>query len=290
MPPREKAYQASLASALQTGHAVLARGASALDAVEAAVRALEDDPLFNAGRGAVFTHEGTCEMDASIMDGQTRAAGAVAGVSIVKNPVTLARKVMEASPFVLLSGAGAHAFAIEQGVQTVPPAYFHTDERWAQRQTLLAREAATGAPTVSLSENKFGTVGAVAVDHAGNLAAATSTGGMTGKRYGRIGDSPLVGAGVWADNATCAVSSTGHGEFFVRFVVAHDIAARMAYKGLSVAEAAHEVIHGDLVRAGGAGGVIALDAHGNFALPFNTPGMYRGWVGESGEPHVFIFA
>lgn len=299
-PALEAVYLAGLTEALRAGHAVLRQGGTALDAVETAIVLLEDAPQFNAGRGSVFTHEGVNEMDAAIMDGKNRAAGAVAGVSVVKNPIRVARAVMERSPHVFLSGRGAEQFAREQNLEIVDPAYFRTEAKWNALQRELAREAeGTGEGNFArLSEDawndedadppKFGTVGAVARDQTANLAAGTSSGGMTNKRWGRVGDSPVIGAGTWADNATCAVSATGHGEFFVRNAVAHDIHARMAYLGAPVGEAAREVIQ-NLEAAGGAGGVIALDARGNASLPFNTPSMYRGTITEVGDVTVAIY-
>ena len=290
-PHLESEYRAALEAALRAGYAALmAPDGTALNGVETAVRYLEDCPLFNAARGAVFTHEGRNEMDAAIMDGATGRAGAVTGVTTVRNPVTLARAILEQSPFVMLAGKGAEEFAAHIDIDLVDPEYFRTEDRWRQLQTQLAREAESGTPTMSLSEdNKFGTVGAVAVDRSGNVAAATSTGGMTNKRFGRIGDSPVIGAGTWADNATCAVSATGHGEFFIRCAVAHDIAARIAYGGRSVAQAAHEVIQERLPSVGGDGGVIAIDAHGNATLPFNTEGMYRGYITAEGDIRIGIY-
>ncbi|HVK03352.1 MAG TPA: isoaspartyl peptidase/L-asparaginase [Armatimonadaceae bacterium] len=293
-PEIEAACHRALESALRAGHGILTSGGGALDAVEAAVRFLEDEPLFNAGRGAVFTAEGHNELDAAVMDGATGKAGAVAGVTTVRNPVTLARAVLERTPFVFLAGRGAEQLAADLGMECVDPPYFWTEARWKQLQEAQRRERENPSDpgaAVSLSEdNKFGTVGAVAVDEGGNLAAATSTGGMTNKRYGRVGDSPVIGAGTWADNTTCAVSATGHGEYFLRLAVAHDIAARVAYAGASVAEAAGAVVHEKLRAAGGDGGVIALDARGNAALPFNTSGMYRGYVTRSGEVRTAIYA
>ena len=287
---REARYRAALSEALKAGHAVVSRGGSAVDAVESAVRVLEDDPLFNAGKGAVFTHDGRNELDASIMDGRTRAAGAVAAVTVVKNPISLARAVMEKSPHVMMAGPGAEEFARGAGIEIVDPSYFRTDERRRQLEREREREKEKGKPISALSESaKFGTVGVVALDKNGNLAAGTSTGGMTNKRHGRIGDSPIIGAGTWADNATCGVSATGHGEYFIRWAVAHDIAALMEYRGLSVAQAADEVVNKKLKAAGGVGGVVALDAKGNAALPFNSEGMYRGFVTESGKVTVAIF-
>ncbi len=295
-PEKEAAYRAKLTESLQAGHAVLARGGSSLDAVGAALRILEDSPLFNAGKGAVFNHDGQNELDAAIMDGRTLRAGAVAGLHHVKNPIDLARKVMENSAHVMMVGDGAEAFAREQGIELVPAEYFRTEERWEQLQKALEKEKASPGKPSSLQpsrdpatgEEKFGTVGAVALDQAGNLAAGTSTGGMTNKRYGRVGDSPIIGAGTYA-NAHCAVSGTGHGEFFIRYTVARDICARMEYQQLPLQESANAMVMDVLVKAGGEGGVIAMDAQGNVAMPFNSPGMYRGYMGEDGTPHVAIF-
>ncbi|WP_338870191.1 isoaspartyl peptidase/L-asparaginase [Myxococcus stipitatus] len=294
---REAEVRAALQQALQAGHAVLAKGGSSLDAVTAAVRILEDSPHFNAGKGAVFNHDGINELDAAIMDGTTRSAGAVAGLRHVKNPIELARRVMENSPHVMMIGEGAEQFAKAQGVELVDPKYFYTEDRWQGLQRALEKErAAPAQPPSSLrpgvdpvtGDHKFGTVGAVALDQAGNLAAATSTGGMTNKRYGRVGDSPIIGAGTYAD-PRCAVSATGHGEFFIRYTVARDICARVEYQDLPLPEAANVVVNDVLVKAGGEGGVIAMDREGNVAMPFNSLGMYRGYVGEDGQPHVAIF-
>lgn len=287
-PETERAIRAKLAEALEAGHAVLERGEPALDAVEAAIRVMEDSPLFNAGKGAVFTHEGRNELDASIMDGATRDAGAVAGVSHVKNPISLARLVMTDSPHVMLAREGAEEFALEMGVELVPSTYFFTPRRWESLQRVREREAEEGSSSGPVDE-KFGTVGAVALDRSGNLAAATSTGGMTNKRWGRIGDSPIIGAATWADEA-CAVSSTGHGEFFIRWAVAHDVCARMRYGEISLSQAADRVVNEVLVEAGGEGGIIALDAEGNIAMPFNTSGMYRGYRTAGAEPVIRIYA
>ncbi|MBA3392539.1 MAG: isoaspartyl peptidase/L-asparaginase [Deltaproteobacteria bacterium] len=286
-PEREAAIREMLAQALREGHAILARGGSSLDAVTRTIVLLEDSPLFNAGTGAVFTHDGTNELDAAIMVGTTRAAGSVAGVRTVKNPILLARALMERSPHVMLVGAGADAFAVVAGVERVEPAYFFTPERWQQLQDKLAAEQAAGA-VLATPDDKLGTVGAVALDHARGLAAGTSTGGTTNKRYGRVGDSPVIGAGTYADTS-CAVSATGHGEHFIRHAVAHEICARRAYLRLPLARAAHEVVMEDLVKVDGEGGVIALDRDGHVAMPFNSPGMYRGYIGEDGVPHVMIF-
>ncbi len=296
-PEKEAAYRAKLTEALQAGHAILARGGSSLDAVSAAIHIMEDSPLFNAGKGAVFNHDGQNELDAAIMDGKTLHAGAVAGVHHVKNPIELARKVMENSPHVMMVGDGAEVFAKEQGIELVPAEYFRTEERWEQLQKALEQEkASSGKPSSSrwpsrdpaTGGDKFGTVGAVALDQAGNLAAGTSTGGMTNKRYGRVGDSPIIGAGTYA-NPRCAISATGHGEFFIRYTVAHDICARMEYLKLPLREAARAVVMEELVKAGGEGGVIAMDAQGQVAMPFNSSGMYRGYMGQDGTPHVAIF-
>jgi L-asparaginase / beta-aspartyl-peptidase len=295
-PEREAEYRAKLEEALRAGHRVLADGGSSLEAVQAAVMIMEDSPLFNAGRGAVLTSEGAVEMDASIMDGRTLEAGAVAGVKHVRNPIALARLVMEHTPHVMLMGEGAAAFAREQGVEMASEGYFITDFRLRQLQEVRdneAREPRHERPEASTGltpeARTSGTVGAVALDRSGNLAAATSTGGMTNKRWGRIGDAPIIGAGTYADNESCAVSATGHGEYFIRAVVAHDICARMRYGGQSLAAAAEAVVMDRLVRMGGTGGVIAIDRRGNIALPFNTTGMYRGSMGADGRVHVSIF-
>ena len=280
-PEREKQYRDALQASLRAGHAVLARGGASLDAVEAAVRILEDNPLFNAGKGAVFTHEGRNELDASIMDGRTKRAGAVAGVSIIRNPISAARAVMERSKHVMMAGRGAELFATRMGLEIVDPSYFWTEHRWKSLQNELQQEMK--------DEKKFGTVGAVALDRDGNLAAATSTGGMTNKQFGRIGDSPIIGAGTYAENESCAVSGTGHGEFFIRWAVSYDIAALVKYRGMTVQQAGDEVINRKLKAAGGEGGVIILDAKGNFATPFNSEGMYRGWIGADGVPNVAIY-
>jgi beta-aspartyl-peptidase (threonine type) len=286
---REEDYKRGLSTALAAGRTILEKGGAALDAVEAAVAALEDDPQFNAGRGAALTAEGVAELDAAIMDGATLRAGAVTQIRRVKNPVRLARCVMEQSCHVLLAGDGALALARAQGLELVPEAYFVTEHRKKHLAVVLEYLRKNGGfgtqakpNPILMEEPAIGTVGAVALDAAGNLAAATSTGGMTAKTGGRIGDAPLVGAGTYADNATCAVSATGHGEWFVRTVVAHDIAARMAYLGDPVAQAAGDVIR-KLKQLGGGGGLIALDAMGNIAMPFNTEGMYRASV-RAGEP------
>ncbi len=283
-PEREAQTRVALTQAVNAGYAVLERGGSSMDAVVAALELLEDSPLFNAGIGAVYTHEGRHELDASIMDGATRQAGAVASVTDVRHPIRLARGVLEQSPHVMLSGAGAEAFARTLGITPVDNALFDTDFRRGQLER--AKAAGTEAP---LADSKFGTVGAVALDRNGNLAAGTSTGGMTNKRYGRVGDSPVIGAGTFADNESCAVSSTGHGEFFIRYVVAYDICALMRYQGLSLDAAADQVINKTLVNAGGSGGVIAMDPDGNIAMPFNTEGMYRAYRRRGEAPVVGIY-
>ncbi len=287
----EKQYRDALELALKTGHAILAKGGSSLDAVEATIRVMEDSPLFNAGKGAVFTHDGKNEMDASIMDGRTKAAGSVAGVTIIRNPITAARAVMEKSEHVMMVGRGAELFATQMGLEIVDPSYFWTERRWKALQQELQKEKPQAVLDFApLDEpKKFGTVGAVALDVHGNLAAGTSTGGMTNKKYGRVGDAPIIGAGTYADNESCAVSATGHGEFFIRWTVAYDIAALMKYRGLSVKQAGDEVIHKKLAPVKGEGGVIILDRNGNFATPFNSEGMYRGHIGMDGVAHVGIY-
>lgn len=293
-PEMEVQYKASLEASLKKGYAVLQSGGSSLDAVEACIRVLEDDSLFNAGKGAVFTHDGRNELDASIMDGQTLKAGAVAGVRTIRNPISLARAVMEKSEHVMMAGRGAEEFAAANGVEIVDTAYFRTERSWHGLQRALQEDSAKAkldhsfAPGTGRHDSKFGTVGCVALDKKGNLAAGTSTGGMTNKKFGRIGDSPVIGAGTYANNNTVAVSCTGWGEFYIRNVVAYDLSALMAYKGLSVEEAGRTVIKkvGDL---GGDGGLIALDKNGNMAMPFNTEGMYRGSVTKDGKIEILIY-
>lgn len=277
-PELEKEYRAKLTEALEAGYRILKEKGTSLDAVEAAIRLMEDSPLFNAGKGAVFTHAGKNELDASIMDGSNLKAGAVAGLKRIQNPISLARMVMEKSPHVMMATEGAEQFAKEQGVEFVPEKYFFTERRWKELEEKKKKEAADGK----------GTVGAVALDAAGNLAAGTSTGGMVNKRFGRVGDSPIIGAGTYADNESCAVSATGDGEYFIRASVAHDIVALVRYKNLPVAEAAGAVLD-KVKRLGGTGGVIVLDRAGNFALPFNTAGMYRGHIGADGKAVVEIY-
>ncbi len=294
-PEAEQAYRARLEEALRAGHAVLERGGTSLDAVVAAITVMEDSPLFNAGKGAVFTSEGTNELDAAIMDGATLQAGAVAGVKRVRSPIRLARAVMERSPHVMMAGAGAEAFAAEQGLELVEPEYYFTRHRWDALQRIQAAESGKpvseppGPQAFLPDDRKFGTVGAVALDRHGNLAAGTSTGGMTNKKFGRIGDAPIVGAGTYANNESCAVSATGHGEYFIRNVVAYDICARVRYRGLPLAEAADEVVMQRLVEQGGDGGVIAIDRAGNIAMPFNSEGMYRGSIDRDGNLVVRIY-
>ncbi len=298
-PEKEAAYRAKLEEALTVGYKILQSGGSSLDAVEKTIHILEDSPLFNAGKGAVFTNAETNELDASIMDGKTLNAGAVAGVKHIKNPISVARLVMEKSKHVMMSGDGAEIFAKQFDVEFVEPGYFHTKHRWNQLQKKKKEESEKGEAVSSLDhdgtegnidqDSKFGTVGVVALDQNGNLAAGTSTGGMTNKRWGRIGDSPVIGAGTYADNNTCAVSATGHGEYFIRLAVAHDISAMMAHKAVSLAEAANHVIMNKLEALGGTGGVIAIDKNGNIAMPFNTKGMYRGYVDNNGEMVVKIY-
>ena len=285
----EAAVRADLDRALDAGRAVLVGGGSALDAVEAAIVVLEDSPRFNAGRGAVFDADGGHQLDASVMEGHTRRAGAVAGVTTVRHPVRLARAVMEHSPHVMLAGDGAERFADTlPAIERVPNTWVDTERRREQLEAARRRAEATGDATPP-PDQYFGTVGAVALDRHGHVAAATSTGGMTNKRWDRIGDSPVIGAGTWAD-ARCGVSGTGWGEFYIRAAVAHDICARVAYRGDSLAEAAEAVVNGVVPALGGDGGAIALDAEGNIAMPFNTQGMYRAWLAPDGSRGTAIFA
>ncbi|MCB0519072.1 MAG: isoaspartyl peptidase/L-asparaginase [Saprospiraceae bacterium] len=285
---QEAGYLQALNDALDIGENALKAGGTSLEAVEKTLVFLENNPLFNAGKGAVFTHTGTNELDASVMEGATLRAGAVAGVSIVKNPIRAAIAVMQKSPHVMLSGAGADQFAIEQGLDTVPNSYFHTDNRWESLQKIKAREDNKSGMLLEHTDSKYGTVGCVALDKNGNLCAGTSTGGMTNKRWGRVGDSPIIGAGTYADNNTCGVSCTGHGEYFIRLAVAHDVSARMAYLKEGVAQAADFVVNKKLKEMGGEGGLIALDAKGNVAMPFNSEGMYRGFA-KPGQRIVKIY-
>lgn len=317
-PEREKAYRDAMSTALEKGYDVLKKGGTSVQAVEAAIHVMEDSPLFNAGKGAVFTNEGKNELDAAIMEGKTLKAGAVAGVTTIKNPISAAIAVMDQSVHVMMAGKGAEQFAKEKGLEIVDPSYFHTEARYKALER--AKEGENGrredggkgnGPSSPSSPSslkkgpktgfrstedliftegkKFGTVGCVALDKYGNLAAGTSTGGMTNKRYGRIGDAPIIGAGTYANNATCAVSATGHGEYFIRSVVAHDISALMEYKGMSLADASNEVVMKKLVERGGEGGVIAVDRNGNIAMPFNSEGMYRGYIKSDGKREILIY-
>ena len=289
-PPVEKEYREKLAEALRAGYDAMKKpGAGSLDGVEAAIRVLEDSPLFNAGRGAVFTADGRNELDASIMDGRNAKAGAVAAVTTIKNPITAARAVMEKSPHVLLVGPGAEAFAHGQGIEKVDPAWFRTDRRWKELEQW--RRARTNPQTSAPAKRhrEWSTVGAVAVDAQGNLAAGTSTGGMTGKLFGRLGGVPIIGAGTYADNNTCAVSGTGHGEYFIRYLVAYDIAALMKYQDRTVVQAAYEVVMNKVKQAGGEAGIIALDRQGNLAMPHNSEGLYRGYITREGKIEVFLY-
>jgi beta-aspartyl-peptidase (threonine type) len=296
-PEKEAAYKAKLEEAIKVGYTILENGGTSLDAVQKTINILEDSPLFNAGKGAVFTNDGKNELDASIMDGATQNAGAVAGVTTVKNPIDLARAVMENSNHVMFAREGAEVFAREQGIETVDSLYFYTENRMKALERAKAREKveldhddkASAFYDPTIKDEKFGTVGCAALDKHGNLAAGTSTGGMTNKRWGRVGDAPIIGAGTYANNKTCAVSSTGWGEFFIRGVVAYDIAAMMEYKGVSLQEAAKEVIQNKVPALGGDGGIIAIDNQGNVAMEFNTAGMYRAAMNSKGELTVGIY-
>jgi beta-aspartyl-peptidase (threonine type) len=296
-PELEKLLRADLKTALETGKAALDKGGTSLDAVEAAIRVLEDSPHFNAGKGAVFTKEGRNELDASIMEGREKKAGAVAGVTIVKNPISAARAVMEKSKHVLLTGRGAEVFATKAGLEIVDPQYFWTPRRWEDWKNIQGRREEDLPPTVAKPPAKpahepphqWGTVGAVARDKQGNLAAGTSTGGMTGKQWGRVGDSPIIGAGTYAENETCAVSCTGHGEYFIRYAVSHSVTVLMKYKQLGVKAAAESVVNDTLKKAGGEGGLVALDGKGNFAFAYNSEGLYRGWITADGKVQVMLY-
>jgi L-asparaginase / beta-aspartyl-peptidase len=284
-PELQLQYETALSEALQAGYAILEQGGSSLDAVEGAVFSMEDSPLFNAGKGSVFNNIGEHEMDAAIMYGKDRTAGAVTGVRHIKNPVQLARAIMQQSEHVILCGAGAEQFAQLHNIPFEDDAYFFTDQRYQQwRQALLEDKV-----QLDHSDKKFGTVGAVALDSYGNLAAATSTGGMTNKKWGRMGDSPIIGAGTYANNNTCAISCTGHGELFIRCVVAHDISCLIEYKGLSLQEACDVLVHDKLIKIGGEGGLIAIDKQGNIAMPFNSEGMYRACRNNSGKMEIKIY-
>jgi len=291
-PEKEAAYRAGLSDALTAGYRVLDGGGTSMDAVEASICVLEDNPLFNAGRGAVFTSNGHNELDASIMDGKTHRAGAVASVTGIKNPIKAARAVMEKTSHVMLVGKGAEEFAREQGLQFEDSAYFATPERWEELQKTKAEEKQKGPHgSLAFPHTHLGTVGAVALDQHGDLAAATSTGGLTNKRWGRVGDSPIIGAGTFADNGTCAVSCTGRGELFIEGTFAKEMSVLMEYRGMTVEAAARHVIQDELVKLGGedTGGLIALDRTGRFAMECNTAGMYRGYIGEDGVPHTFLY-
>lgn len=293
-PEKEAEFRQKLEEAVLAGYKALQSGKSSLDAIETAIRILEDSPLFNAGKGAVFTADGKNELDASIMEGKGLNAGAVAGVRRVKNPISLARKVMEKSPHVMMIGDGAEKFAKEQNIELVPTSYFWTKHRWDALQKIIKEEKAKNKKvsefrTPTSQNERYGTVGAVALDKNGDLAAGTSTGGMTYKKYGRVGDAPILGAGTYANNQTCGVSATGWGEFFIRLSVARDISALVEYKGVSIQEAVDTVIKKKLQDLGGDGGVIALDKNGNIGISFNSEGMYRAYIDENGKPVVQIY-
>jgi beta-aspartyl-peptidase (threonine type) len=290
-PEKEKQYTDSLNKALQIGSAILSSGGSSLDAVEAVIQFMEDCPLFNAGKGAVLTEEGKAELDASIMDGKTGKAGAVAGVTTIKNPIIAARTVMDKSPHVLLIGKGAEAFAKAQGLQIVDPSYFITNERLDAWKAAKQKEQPPPPvkPAKDSSQDKHGTVGAVALDSRGNLAAGTSTGGMMMKMSGRVGDSPVIGAGTYADNNSCAVSCTGHGEYFIRYVAAYSVAVQMEYQGKPLQDAANFVIFDKLKPLGGEGGLIAVDKNGNIAMPFSTNAMFRGTISAGKKAEVMLY-
>jgi len=288
-PDLEKAYLLALQEALEVGYGLLENGGSSLEAVKAAVMSLEDCILFNAGKGSVFAKDGSQEMDASIMEGKTLMAGAVAAVRNIRNPVELAYTVMTKSPHVMLNGKGAYNFAILNGIKTEPDDYFFSQFRYDQWKQMQDSNEAALDHNVSLAEKKFGTVGAAAVDMHGNIAAATSTGGMTNKQFGRVGDSPIIGAGTYANNKTCAISCTGHGEPFIRAVTAYDVSCLMEYKGLSLEKAMNVVMHDKLIKMEGEGGMIGVDAKGNTAMVFNSEGMYRGMKNSSGENIIAIY-
>ncbi|MBT6450690.1 MAG: isoaspartyl peptidase/L-asparaginase [Verrucomicrobiales bacterium] len=289
-PARQKEYHTTLEASLRAGHAILKKSGSSLDAVQAAIIVMEDSPLFNAGKGAVFTSEGRNELDASLMDGLTLEAGAVGGVTTLKNPILAARAVMDHTPHVLLTNQGAEAFAKNMRLELVKPNYFYTDHRWRQLQEWKKKKA-EGKNTFLDGKHAdyFGTVGCVALDAKGNIAAGTSTGGLTGKQFGRIGDSPIIGAGTYANNKTCGISCTGHGEYFIRYAVAHDISAHMEYKNSTLAEAARDIVQIKLKKAKGSGGIIGLDAKGNIVMEFNTPAMNRGSIDKNGKLTTGIF-
>ncbi len=287
-PELEAQYKATLEFARNEGYNILEKGGSAVDAIETAVKLLEDSPLFNAGKGSVFTAEGTHEMDAAIMDGSNLKAGGVSLITGIKNPVSLARDIMDKSYHVFLAGEGAMQFALSNGHKVLDPDYFYDEVRYQQWQGIKDSDGFQLDHSVK-KDGKFGTVGAVACDKSGNVAAATSTGGMTNKKWGRVGDSPMIGAGTYANNKTCAISCTGNGEYFIRGVVAYDVACLMEFKNLSVQDAANEVIHKRILAIGGEGGLIAIDSKGNIAMPFNTEGMYRALKTSKGEEAIAIY-
>ena len=296
---KEAEYKAKLEEAIRVGHAILKNGGSSLDAVEKTINIMEDSPLFNAGKGAVFTNAETNELDASIMDGKTLNSGASAGTKTVKNPIGLARRIMDNSPHVMMAGNGADSYAKEQGLEIVSPEYFFTEGRLKSLKRAKDREKVemdhednqkAAFYDADIKDSKYGTVGCVALDKSGNLAAGTSTGGMTNKRFGRVGDTPIIGAGTYANNATCAVSGTGWGEYFIRGTVAHDISAMMEYKGSTLKEASVEVIQKKLTNLGGTGGIIAVDKNGNMMMEFNTAGMYRATMNDKGELNIEIYS
>lgn len=293
-PEKEQEYRAVLAEAIQVGHRILKAGGSSQEAVEKTIHVMEDSPLFNAGKGAVLNAEGSIELDASFMRGDNLDAGAISGVKTIKHPISAAIQVMEASPHVMLSGGGADTFAAAQGLEIVAPEYFFTERRinaLKRVQEAAAAKETSWTPEERnfLEHQRYGTVGCVALDLSGNLAAGTSTGGMTNKKWNRIGDAPIIGAGTYANNATCAISATGWGEFFIRSVVAHDISALMEYKGLTIQEAAYEVIHNKVAKLGGDGGVVGIDRNGNPMMEMNTPGMYRAHMDAAGNLEVKIY-
>ncbi len=288
-PEKEKEYHDTLAKALRAGHTVLEKGGPAIEAVQVAIVVMEDSTLFNAGKGAVFTSAGENELDASIMDGKTLLAGAVGGVTVIKNPIRAAHAVMEKTPHVMLAGDGADAFAKKVGLEIVPRKYFYTEHRWKQLQEWKAKQKTKKQSQLEMTREYLGTVGCAALDSKGNIAAGTSTGGLTGKQYGRLGDSPIIAAGTYADNRTCAISCTGHGEFFIRHAVAFDISARMKYANETLTQSAKVVVHETLKKAGGRGGVIGLDARGNIVMEFNSAAMNRGYIDKNGKLHTAIF-
>lgn len=290
-PERERQYHEALQHALDTGYTVLQKGGTSMEAVIASITFLENSPLFNAGKGAVFTYSGKNELDASIMDGSTLKAGAVAGVTTIKNPIQAAYAVMTQSEHVMLAGRGAEQFAAEHGLEIVDPSYFVDSARYQQYLNRRERERTKDSSAIpeETRDKKFGTVGAVALDQYGNIAAGTSTGGMSDKRFGRVGDSPIIGAGTYAKNSTCGISATGWGEYFIRLAIAHDISAMMEYGGASLEEAATSVIMKKLPALGGDGGIIGLDRKGNISMTFNTPGMYRGYIRSHGEAKTFLY-